>query len=77
MQSTTWRIVRGSEAEAMKTNGCPKCGGSQTPKLRLKLQSDIGDVGLEGERLDTANVLECDVCEFEEEVNGEEEENEN
>jgi hypothetical protein len=42
----------------------------------LKLQSDIGDVGLDGEKLEAANVLECDVCGFEEEVNGEEESNE-
>jgi hypothetical protein len=56
---------------------CPKCGGEQTPKISVRIEGDVAETeaGLEHERIEATNSLECDVCGFVEQIGNGEHEN--
>lgn len=57
---------------------CPKCGGEQSPKISIRIEGDVAETeaGLENEKIEAVNSLECDVCGFVERIGNEDNEEE-
>lgn len=56
---------------------CPKCKGEQTPKISIRIEGDVAETeaGLENEKVEAVNALECEVCGFVEQIGNGENEN--